>query len=49
MKLAYKSGHIPGALHVDFNTLTTDFPVASEDTESIPVVLYCKTGTQNLA
>ncbi len=43
----YKNGHIPGALNVDFNTLTTDFPLATEKTESIPVVLYCKTGTKS--
>jgi len=44
---AYKDGHIPGAMNVDFNSLLEDFPKVSEQTESLPVVLYCKTGTKS--
>jgi rhodanese-related sulfurtransferase len=44
---AYKNGHIPGARCIDFNAITTDFPIVNEETENIPVILYCKTGVKS--
>ncbi len=46
-KTAYKEGHIPGAINIDYTSMIEDFPKVSEQTESIPVVLYCNTGAKS--
>ncbi|MDD4029145.1 MAG: stalk domain-containing protein [Caldisericia bacterium] len=44
---AYNNGHIPGAINVDFLSITSNFPVVTEQTEPIPVILYCNTGAKS--